>query len=83
MSGMIYPQDLDLLRHAVGADSKTPGYRNYFEAADCDNIGWLRLTRAGLAEYRGPVEHGFWYRVTEAGCRAIGLSKAAIRRAME
>ena len=82
---------LDLLRHAVGVRLGNPrashGLRNYF----CATVGfdvaasWEQLVELGLA-VRGPfINDGRhqYYHVTRAGCRAIRLSKAATKRALE
>lgn len=80
-----------LLRHTLGAGAEKPkskhGYRNYF----CANVGSSddksleEMVAAGLAEKGRSINGGksVYYRATVAGCKVIGLSKAAIKRAFE
>ena len=82
----------DHLRHMLGATEDTPrkrhGYRNRF----CADIGdgqdyrdMLEMERAGLVK-AGRQINGFtsqYFHATVAGCQAIGLGQAAIKRAME
>lgn len=80
-----------LLTHTLGAGphvrKSRHGYRNGF----CATIGtpahdaWEEMVSHGLAERGGTINSGKnrYYRATVAGCKAIGLGKAAIKRAME
>jgi hypothetical protein len=45
------PEHGQLLRHALGADSRSPGYRNYFAATPGseDDSMWAELVALGLA----------------------------------
>jgi hypothetical protein len=79
------------LVHMLGAGSHIPkrqhGYRNYF----CSSVGgkdylvMLEMEVAGLVKYGKKINGSTcqYFYATEKGCEAIGLSKAAIRRAME
>ncbi|AMV31747.1 hypothetical protein VN12_06470 [Pirellula sp. SH-Sr6A] len=80
-----------LLTHTLGAGARVRkskhGYRNHFCAVigtpTCDV--WEEMVSYGLAERGGEINNSTnrYYRATEAGCKAIGLSKAAIKRAFE
>ena len=79
--------DLDNLRHMLGVRSHIPrrqwGYRNFFAASETQIAQMERLVAAGYAR-KGIVSGSLtYYHVTEAGCHAIGLHKAAIKRAFE
>jgi len=81
--------DLDLLRHAAGATSdvkrKDWGYRNYFAAGKdgSDREGLERMVAAGLAVQGRDIPGGLiYFHVTEEGCRALGMTKKEIKRAM-
>lgn len=81
----------DLLRHMLGAGShykkQQHGFRNRF----CAGIGgpdyeeMLAMEDAGLVEAGVKINGGRdqFFSATVAGCEAIGLSKAAIKRAFE
>lgn len=78
-----------LMAHTVGMVSNRPkgkwGYRNYFAAS---NGGENDKVMHDLIE-RGYIVQGHkgekltYYHCTEAGMKAIGLHKAAIKRALE
>jgi hypothetical protein len=77
------------LTHMLGAGSHIPkrqhGYRNQFcsTVGSEDHVSMLEMEVAGLV-VKGQTINGdmqFFY-ATEAGCEAIGLSKAAIKRAL-
>ncbi len=74
--------DLDNLRHMLGISShrarKHWCYRNYFNAGDCDKPSMERLVVLGLAEQFRP---DYW-RATEAGCKAVGLTEKETKRAL-
>lgn len=79
--------DLDNLRHMLGARKEQPkrshGYRNYFAAGASQMADMERLVDAGFA-VRGAESYQLkYYHATVDGCKAIGLSKAAIKRAFE
>jgi hypothetical protein len=85
----VLPRWVDLLTHTLGAGSHVRksrhGYRNYFcatvESKEANSFD--EMVAAGLAE-KGQVINGgkqVYYRATVDGCNAIGLSKAAIKRA--
>ena len=78
--------DLDKLRHMLGAtshDAKTKwGFRNHYCCGKQDRDAMERLVAAGLAE-RGAVQlTSQYYHATMNGCRAAGLDRAGIARAM-
>lgn len=79
--------DLANLRHMVGAATNTPkkqwGYRNHYASGSKDNPSMERLVAVGYAIMGKPYQNGFYYHATEKGCKAIGLSKAAIKRALD
>ena len=75
--------DLDNLRHMVGAKDKNPGYRNVFAPGGENVASMKRLEVAGLViQGRVFVDDVHYYHATQLGCRAIGLSNAAIKRAL-
>lgn len=77
----------EVLQHAVGFDSRKPGYRNHF----CANIGsddhatCLILEGAGLMEAGLRINGGRdqYFLVTRKGGEAIGLDEASVERLME
>ena len=78
-----------LLQHTLGAsphqNKRNYGYRNHFlaSAGSSDFAEFVAMESAGLAE-SGPLTNGRQYfRATVEGCKAIGLGKAAIKRAFE
>jgi len=82
----ITDEDLDNLRHMLGMikrPKRNHGYRNHFVAGPVDIGSMNRLVAAGYAK-RGsiPTDSGPWFYATEAGCKAVGLHKAGIERAM-
>lgn len=79
--------DLNCLRHTVGASSHVPkrdhGYRNHFAAgSDEQRKSMERLIGAGYAKRGAESGELIFYHATEAGCTAIGMSKAATKRAL-
>lgn len=88
MSNEVTDDDMGSLRHMLGAVSHYPkskwGYRNYYAAGLGAMPSMERLEKAGFVT-RGSQynETGFYFHATEAGMDAIGLSKAAKRRAFE
>lgn len=78
--------DLDKLRHMLGATAHYPksqwGFRNHYCCGVQDRAAMERLVAAGLA-VRGRAElTTVYYHSTRNGCRAAGLSRAAIVRAL-
>jgi hypothetical protein len=80
----------ETLTHMLGAGSHIPkeqhGCRNQFCASlgSEDHMSMLQMEAVGLV-VKGRRLNGdmqFFY-ATEAGCKAIGLSKAATKRALE
>lgn len=81
-------KDMDKLRHMLGAvPGRWPknkwGWRNYFASASADNEHMLRLVDAGYAEKGHQSESMTYFHATEAGCKAAGLDKSGIKRALE
>lgn len=74
-------EDMDNLRHMLGVCSTKPRkqwcWRNYYNANDGDE-SMARLVASGLAEQYRPN----YFRATEAGCQAIGLSAKEIHKAL-
>lgn len=79
------------LRHMLGAGSEIPkanhGYRNRFcaEVGGPDHADLREMEAAGLVVAGGLINDGKgqFFHATLAGCKAIGLSRAAIKRALE
>lgn len=82
----ISPDDLDNLRHMVGALSHIPksqwGFRNHFAPSQADLPSMERLEIAGLAQKGRPYEETHYYHATEAGCVAAGLNKRQTEKAL-
>ncbi len=80
-----------LLLHTLGAGSGVAkskhGYRNRFCATvgSVTEIHFKCMVQAGYAEQGGTINNGQdrYYRATEQGCKFVGLSKAATKRALE
>jgi hypothetical protein len=80
-----------LLRHTLGAGDHIAkykhGYRNYFLASigSETELHFRGMVKAGYAEQGGTENNGQsrYYRATIEGCKFIGLSKAATKRAFE
>jgi len=83
----ITEDDMDSLRHMLGVRThekkRTWGYRNYFAAGAGSIASMERLVVAGYVTRGRATDSMTYYHATEAGMDAIGLSKAAKRRAME
>lgn len=80
--------DLDLLRHAVAANSDTPrkewGYRNNFATGDDgpDREGLDRMVAMGFAvQGRSIIGGSIYFHVTPDGCRALGMTEREIKKA--
>lgn len=81
------------LTHMLGAGSHIPkkqhGYRNHFCAVlsirNKDYESMIEMIEAGLVFAGVTINFNEcqYFHATVAGCQAIGLSKAAIKRAME
>jgi hypothetical protein len=91
VQSVVLPLWIDLLTHTLGAGSHVRkskhGYRNHFCASvgsDSDKA-FEEMVAAGLAEKGSSLNGGksVYYRATVEGCKAVGLSKAAIKRAFE
>lgn len=79
--------DMDSLRHMLGAvPGRYPkhkwGWRNHYCASNAgeDYDSMQRLVAAGLAVEGCAQSSSTFYHATEAGCKAVGMSKAAIKR---
>lgn len=85
----IMPGDLKKLQHMLGAVSERPkrqwGLRNYYcaNASGAAREAMQRLADAGLATMGHKDDKQAYFHATRLGCRAAGLSGAAIKRAME
>lgn len=75
-------EDLDNLRHMLGAKGKVRdyGFRNYYNTSDTgpDVESMKRLQAMGFVE---PGRKNYWF-ATEAGCKAIGFNAKQIKRAL-
>ena len=78
--------DLDKLRHMVGMGRHIRrgswGYRNHYAASGDATPAMLRLLAAGFVVQGGEYGESHFYHATAAGCAAIGMSKAATKRAL-
>jgi hypothetical protein len=77
MSNQLSPREASLMRHACGANSKTPYYRNYFAAdpGSKDDVAWAGLVAKGMAMVMRESCRIFpnrFYSVTDLGKQAIG-----------
>lgn len=80
MDDRITDGDVRRLRHALGADSRSPGYRNYYAAnmTGPDEESWRRLERMGLAETYGKRDGLRYWKATDTGCRMCGINPERI-----
>ena len=87
MENIVTDDDMHSLRHMLGVSEQkrksTWGYRNYFAAGAGQIESMERLVSAGYVMRGGSSGSMTYYHATEAGMDAIGMSKAAKRRAME
>lgn len=86
MSEQITASDLDKLRHMLGAvpgRQKQWGFRNYFAAGKGHEPAMRRLESAGFVVQGRAYNESFYFHATEEGCKAVGMNKAQIKRAME
>ena len=82
--------DINNLRHMLGAEpgrykKANWGFRNYYSTggAGSTHERLLRMESLGLLVKRVASERTVFFHATEAGCLAVGLKKAQIRRALE
>ncbi len=79
------PELLPLVRHALGADSRSPGFRNYYCAGvgDQDYLIWQRAVELGFAEAGHTINGGKdqYFRATRLGAVAAGLDREGVARA--
>ncbi len=78
--------DLDKLRHMLGAagnSSAKPGFRNHYLCGVQDRAAMERLVGAGLAVPGEALLASQYYHATRDGCRAAGLDRSGIARALE
>lgn len=84
---MITEDDVDTLRHMVGATAKARdrGYRNYF-ATDANHPQMLRLIEQGLVTPPSKASAAMggmcYFRATKLGCKVAGLTDKEIDRAL-
>lgn len=78
-----------LLQHTLGArpdqNKRYHGYRNHFLASvgSDDHAEFIIMTAVGFAESGRERDGQQYFRATVEGCKAVGLSKPAIKRAFE
>ncbi len=68
----------EILRHTLGADSRSPGYRNHYAAEpNGDNYAdILALVEMGLMKRGRDIPGGLiYFHVTEAGQELIGVKE--------
>jgi hypothetical protein len=91
MNTKIKPLWRENLIHMLGCGSHIPkrnhGYRNHYCASTIgsndDYQSMVEMQKAGLVKAgRRTTDMQFFY-ATETGCKAIGLSAAVIKRALE
>lgn len=79
--------DLNKLRHMLGATKHHPktkwGFRNHYLCNVQDREAMERLVAAGLARAGEQLLRTQYYHATKDGCRAAGLDRSGIVRAME
>ncbi len=87
---MINANDLDSLRHMLGAvpgryTAKQWGFRNYYAACNTgDSLESMRrLEAAGFVCEGIATKSITYFHATEEGCKAVGMNKVQIKRAME
>lgn len=70
---MITDEQLDNMLHALGKSHTSKrsemGWRNHFNAAECDKPSWDDLVSKGLAD-----RHGNNYRVSDFGLKILGVT---------
>jgi hypothetical protein len=87
---LVNEQEQHILEHMLGVGSQYPkekwGFRNIFFAPPWADNGkaLIKMKSRGLVKsFECEDEESFVFIATELGCKAIGLHKAAIKRAME
>lgn len=79
--------DLDKLRHMLGATAHHPkahwGFRNHYLCNVQDRAAMERLVAAGLARAGEQLLRTQYFHATRDGCRAAGLDRSGIARALE
>jgi hypothetical protein len=89
MNGTITAEDLDRLRHMLGADprrytQKQWGFRNYYACGGGEpEQSMRRLEAAGFVQQGCAYKDSFYFHATEDGCKAAGMNAAQIKRALE
>lgn len=69
--------EMSTMRHMLGADSRSPGFRNYGAYED-DDPKLAEMVRKGLVEKADMISGGLrYYFVTPAWCKALGITVAA------
>ncbi|MRW88840.1 hypothetical protein GJ699_02455 [Duganella sp. FT80W] len=77
--------DLDKLLHMLGAAGNSaakPGFRNHYLCNVQDRAAMERLVAAGLALAGEQLLQTQYYHATRDGCRAAGLDRSGIARAL-
>lgn len=70
-------EQLDLMRHTIGADYRSKPYRNYFSSGEsCDGFGLLcEIVDMGLMERRNsPISSDVLFHLTDKGMHILGFS---------
>ncbi len=87
MDSQITAADLDKLRNMLGmrsdVENRNWGYRNYYASSKDSEPAMRRLESAGFARQGTAFVGSFYFHATEEGCKAVGMNKAQIKRAME
>lgn len=84
----IREEDVNNLRHMVGADAKQRdrGYRNYY-GTNRDDPEMARLVEQGLAVFshasHPDIGGMVYFKATRLGCLVAGLNEAQTKRALE
>lgn len=78
--------DMEKLRHMLGATPRHAstkwGFRNHYLCGVQDRDAMERLVVAGLAIRGEPLLSSQYYHATRDGCRAAGLDRSGIARAL-
>jgi hypothetical protein len=74
----LQPEDLEILRHMLGATPHHPvarwGFRNEYLCNHRDRPSIMRLVAAGFVRVGSSLLHMHYFHATDAGCRLAGLS---------
>ena len=77
---MSAPSDraLEIMRHTLGADSRNPGYRNYYCASEGDEL-LEGMVAKGYMLRGGTINGGRdrYYSVTPQWCKVLGITVQA------